>query len=98
MQASELIAIINSGGGWLAIFYIFFTSVLPKIAPTYARAINKHQTREDRLFGLIAETNTQNAKLAGALEGLTNEFRVNNRRLEDLEDNYIDCKMKQANK
>lgn len=91
MTANDFITIVNSGGGWIALLWIFFTQVLPKIAPAYAKAINKNQTREDRLFTLIAETNTQNAKLAAALEQLTDAFKDNTRRLEKVEDSTKRC-------
>jgi len=91
MSASDFIALIDSGGGWIALAYIFFTAVLPKIAPAYAKAINKNQTREDRLFTLIADTNTQNAKLAAALDGLAQATKEHNMRLEKLEDTLRNC-------
>lgn len=91
MTASDFIALVNSGGGWIAILYIFFTSILPKIAPAYAKAINKSQTREDRLFTILAETNSQNAKLVEVLDGLTDAFKENNHRLEKIEDKIREC-------
>lgn len=91
MTASDIVTIINSGGGWVAILWIFFKEVLPKIAPAYAKAINKNQTREDRLFEILAETNKQNAKLSAALESLTDAFKDNTRRLEKVEDSTKRC-------
>lgn len=88
MPVDEFIKLIQSGGGWLLYLYLFFMHVLPKIAPNYAKMLNKRHTREDRFFDLIALTNTQNAQLAAALDGLTVAFRENTHRLEIIEDNY----------
>ena len=91
MSADEVLKLIQSGGGWVIYVYLFFMHVLPKIAPNYAKLVNKRHTREDRLFDIIATTNTQNAQLVAALEGLTQAFRENTHRLEAIEDNYKKC-------
>lgn len=85
MSVDDFIKLLSSGGGWIIYVYIFFYHVLPKIAPAYAKAINKANTREDRLFDMLSTTNTQNAKLTSALEGLTDAFKDNTNRLEALE-------------
>lgn len=86
MSVDDFIKLLQSGGGWIIYCYLFFMHVLPKIAPNYAKLINKRHTREDRLFDLIGTTNAQNEKLSSALEGLTVAFREHNHRLEKLED------------
>lgn len=86
MQVSEWLALLNNGGGWFALLYLFFTQWLPKIAPTYAKAINMKRSREDRLFEILATTNQQNEKLANALENLCDTMKEMNHRIEKLED------------
>lgn len=88
MPLNELIGFFNSGTGWIAIVYIFFKEVLPKIAPAYAKSLNKNIAREDRLFDIISKTNIQNEKLTAALDGISDVLRDNNHRLERLEDKF----------
>ena len=87
MLLDEIKALFDAGFGSVAIaVYIFFKDILPKLAPAYAKLINKHHTREDRLFDALATTNTQNERFAGALDRMCDTLQGMDYRLEKLED------------
>jgi hypothetical protein len=86
MSVDEFVKLFDNFPGWVALTYLFFTQMLPKIAPGYARAMNMKRSREDRLFEILAATNTQNERLANALDNLSDAMKEINHRLEKLED------------
>lgn len=89
MLVEEIKALFDAGFGSLAIgLYIFFRDILPKLAPAYAKAINKHHTREDRLFAILETTNRGNEKLVSALDGIKCALQGFEHRLEKLEDRF----------
>lgn len=81
-----VLAIFNEQGLWAVILYIFFKDLLPKISPQYFKFINKHISREDRLFEIIKEKNQSDEKIAVALTKVSETLTNLSHRIEKVEE------------
>lgn len=69
----------------IMILYVFVNNILPKLVPDALKIWSKTNTREDRLFNIIEQSNERDRDIAVAITKLTDAMEGFDKRLAAIE-------------